>query len=100
MTKGIIWNKTANLDHLVISLQCIPQAVSWEEKRGTVQDMIGNMLSLEILSGRREGRQFLSQPIHSATIPAVQRALCKISLLLLTKKNRENQNPSSVTEQK
>lgn len=63
-----------------------------------MQDMIGNMLGLEILSGRREGRQFLSQPMHSATITSVQTTLCKISLLLLTKKNRENQNPTSVTD--
>lgn len=83
MIKGIIWKKKTNLDHLVIPFQCAPQVASWKEERGTLQDRIGNMVGLCGLSGRREGRQYLSQPVHWATIPSVQRTLCKISLLLL-----------------
>lgn len=38
MIKGIIWNKKANLDHLVISFQCIPQAASREERYSAGHD--------------------------------------------------------------
>lgn len=58
----------------------------------------GNVFGLGDLSRRRYGRQYLSQPMHWATIPSAQRTPCKISLLLLI--NRQNQKSSSVTEQK
>ena len=38
---------------------------SFMERRGTRQDRIGNMAVLGGLSGRREGRQYLSQPVPS-----------------------------------
>lgn len=66
---------------------------SFMERRGTLQNRTGNMAVLGGLSGRREARQYLSQPVHRATIPSVQRTLCKISLLLLINTTEKIKSP-------